>query len=278
MASLSIISAGTMSTVQAIENCDVTQQSVLDSYSARLANLLVSNPLDTGVIEMTFSGIQALFDSDSVISLTGADMEPTLNGEPILMYTSVEVHGGDVLSMKNARSGLRCYLAVSGGFDIEPEGQRLCAGQVIPLCRKVTLYAIGKRSVPCENAFTDTFTLRLTFDTESLVDNTVSELLSRKLTVSKDSDREHIILNDVSENTASLPNLEIDVLSGACTCDGRAAGSVISADFTFLAQVRAGSVVALERVSLKEALRLERKQARRFKLLQYKFLCASWHF
>ena len=54
--------------------------------------------------------------------------------------------------------------------------------------------------------------------------------------------------------------------------------TVVSSDLSKLAQARPGSKIRFEKVSLKEALRLRKKEARRFKLLQYKFLCASWRF
>jgi biotin-dependent carboxylase-like uncharacterized protein len=45
-------------------------------------------------------------------------MQPTLDGVPMPMWTSVEVPADAVLEFKVARTGLRAYLAVAGGIDV----------------------------------------------------------------------------------------------------------------------------------------------------------------
>ncbi len=91
----------------------------MDSTSFSLANLLVGNPRGEGLLELTFSGPTLKFTEDNVIAITGGDMSPSLNDQPIPMYQAVEVSQGDVLSFGMMKGkGTRGYLAFAGGLDI----------------------------------------------------------------------------------------------------------------------------------------------------------------
>ncbi len=91
----------------------------MDSKSFYLANILVGNKKSEGVLEMTFSGPTLKFERDNMIAITGANMMPTVNGQPIPIYEAVLVKAGDVLSFGFVNgSGCRSYLAFAGGLDI----------------------------------------------------------------------------------------------------------------------------------------------------------------
>ncbi|MCL4188461.1 MAG: biotin-dependent carboxyltransferase family protein [Rhodobacteraceae bacterium] len=91
-----------------------------DSWSFRLANLLVGNPPGTAGLEAQFLGPTLAFTDDRLIAVTGADMRPTLDGVPLPMWESVAVTAGQVLALGPARSGARAYLAVAGGIATPP--------------------------------------------------------------------------------------------------------------------------------------------------------------
>ena len=91
----------------------------MDSTSFSLANLLVGNPRREGLLELTLSGPTLKFTEDNVIAVTGGDMSPSLNSQPIPMYQAVAVNQGDVLSFGMMKGkGTRAYLAFAGGLDI----------------------------------------------------------------------------------------------------------------------------------------------------------------
>jgi biotin-dependent carboxylase-like uncharacterized protein len=92
----------------------------LDSFSYRLANFLVENPAWEAVLEMTLCGSSFLFSSPAVFSLTGAAMQPLLNGSPIAMHRAYAAKEGDILHTTFAQRGVRAYFAVAGGFGIDP--------------------------------------------------------------------------------------------------------------------------------------------------------------
>jgi biotin-dependent carboxylase-like uncharacterized protein len=58
--------------------------------------------------------------NEFVIAITGGDVSPSLNGEPLEMWRTHLLIEGDVVSFKKIRSGCRAYLSASGGF-IVPE-------------------------------------------------------------------------------------------------------------------------------------------------------------
>ncbi|WP_342641401.1 biotin-dependent carboxyltransferase family protein [Rhodoligotrophos ferricapiens] len=88
----------------------------MDSWSFRMANVLVGNAPGAAGLECQMLGPTLRFDRDMVIAVCGADMRPTLDGEPLPMWQSVPVKAGQELVMGAARVGARAYLAVAGGF------------------------------------------------------------------------------------------------------------------------------------------------------------------
>ncbi|MBO1923768.1 urea carboxylase [Thiomicrorhabdus sp. 6S3-12] len=91
----------------------------MDALSHRLANRCLNNALDAATIEMTVSGVGLTFDVDTVICITGANVQPTLDKEPIPQWQAVKVQAGQQLKTKVIKdAGQRAYLAVLGGFDV----------------------------------------------------------------------------------------------------------------------------------------------------------------
>ncbi|MFB6268410.1 MAG: biotin-dependent carboxyltransferase family protein [Halobacterium sp.] len=90
----------------------------MDQYAHKVANYVAGNEADAATLEMTYAGPTLEFEEDAVVAATGADMQPTLNGEDVPMWTAVQVEAGDVLSFEFATEGVRSYLAVAGGIDV----------------------------------------------------------------------------------------------------------------------------------------------------------------
>ncbi len=91
----------------------------MDVYSSGLANALLGNDQRDAVMEITMTGPKLLFQSDTSICITGAAMNPIINGVPIIYNHMIAVSKNDVLSFGKLESGCRVYLAVSGGFQTE---------------------------------------------------------------------------------------------------------------------------------------------------------------
>ncbi len=121
----------------------------VDDWSFRLANILVGNHRDTAALECQFIGPTLRFLADATIAITGADMGPTLDGQPCPAWRTLRVHSGQTLACAGARAGARAYIAMAGGIDVPPvlgsratfhmagvggvDGYALKAGQMVPL-------------------------------------------------------------------------------------------------------------------------------------------------
>jgi urea carboxylase len=93
----------------------------MDNWSFRLANLLVGNENDAAGLECQYMGPTLKFKYDTVIALTGADMQAKLDGESIKRWVNINISKGQVLQLSFVKgSGARSYIAIAGGLDTEP--------------------------------------------------------------------------------------------------------------------------------------------------------------
>jgi urea carboxylase len=136
----------------------------MDSWSFRLANLLVGNPVGAPGLECQYMGPTLRFETETIFAVTGADMSPTLDGAPVPLWESVVAQPGQVLAMAFAKLGTRAYVAVAGGIAVEPwlgsratfhkagiggmGGYALKAGQTVPTGTPAPEAAAGRRVKP----------------------------------------------------------------------------------------------------------------------------------
>ncbi len=92
----------------------------MDREAFVLANRLVGNPDGAAGLECTLIGPRIEFCDERVVAVTGADMASTLNGAAAPRWQAFLVKAGDVLRFGPARSGVRAYVAVSGGIETPP--------------------------------------------------------------------------------------------------------------------------------------------------------------
>jgi urea carboxylase len=91
----------------------------MDHFAFRVANLLVGNPPGAAALEVTAGGLKARFHDRRTLAVTGADMQTTLNGQPLALWESVAAKPDDHLEMKTVKgAGFRAYVAVSGAFEV----------------------------------------------------------------------------------------------------------------------------------------------------------------
>lgn len=99
-------------------NVGIPPSGPFDGVALRLGNLLVGNPEGEADLEMAIIGPKLEFSEEATIAITGADLSPKLNGNPVPMWRSVEVEKGAVLSFGLCKNGCRAYLALRGGVDV----------------------------------------------------------------------------------------------------------------------------------------------------------------
>lgn len=92
----------------------------LDGPAARLANRLVGNLETAAVLEVTLGGIRLRSDRDGWVAVTGAACDVEVDGSARAWATAQWLPAGSELRLGVARDGVRSYLAVSGGIDVDP--------------------------------------------------------------------------------------------------------------------------------------------------------------
>lgn len=92
---------------------------VMDSFSSRVANILVDNNENEAVLETTIMGPEIEFLNNSIIALTGGDLNAVLNGKHVPMWENLLIEKGDILSFGGIKNGCRSYIAFSGGIQVE---------------------------------------------------------------------------------------------------------------------------------------------------------------
>lgn len=114
---------GVLTTVQDLgrmghQACGVSPSGAMDQKSTRLANILVGNRENEGVLEVTLGGAGIVFRRSNVIAICGAPAPTVLDRQPVPFYKALSVRAGQTLSFQYAPQGMRTYIAFAGGLDI----------------------------------------------------------------------------------------------------------------------------------------------------------------
>ncbi|NEB05857.1 biotin-dependent carboxyltransferase family protein [Streptomyces sp. SID13726] len=122
---LSVVRAGALTTVQdrgrpGHAHLGVPRSGALDGPAAALANRLVGNGPDAAVLETTLNGCAVRPRCTVTVAVTGAPCRVTVDDRPAAWAAPVRVPAGAVLAIGTALSGVRSYVAVSGGLTVEP--------------------------------------------------------------------------------------------------------------------------------------------------------------
>jgi biotin-dependent carboxylase-like uncharacterized protein len=116
---------GLLTTVQdlgrhGLAHLGVPTAGAVDRRAFALANRLVGNPPGAAALEITVAGPELELETGGWVALTGGRAEATLDGRPLPMDVAVRAGAGQVLAVGQLTSGLRAYLAVRGGIDVDP--------------------------------------------------------------------------------------------------------------------------------------------------------------
>ena len=133
----------------------------------RAANALLGNDDNAACIEATVLGPRIEILADTTIAVTGANVSPRLDSEPIPMWQSVAASKGSRLEFRGPKDGMRGYLAVTrGGIDVPVvmgsratymkaaiggvEGRALRAGDILNALGDTEEASTIVRSVPAD--------------------------------------------------------------------------------------------------------------------------------
>lgn len=118
-----VVKPGLLTTVQDLGRIGFQQYGIvvggaLDTFAARVVNLIVGNDENAALLEMAQTGPDLVFTRDALIAWNGGDFLATVGGEPLPRDRAVRVAAGETVSFGVAGTGLRGWLAVAGGIDV----------------------------------------------------------------------------------------------------------------------------------------------------------------
>jgi urea carboxylase len=123
--SIDVLDAGAQTTVQdypgrtGFWNVGVPPSGPMDQLAFRYANRLLNNPESAAGLEIMMTGPTLRFNAATEIAITGADLQPEINGIRAPRWQAIEISAGDVLRLRGVvGAGVRCYLAVRGGLEV----------------------------------------------------------------------------------------------------------------------------------------------------------------
>jgi antagonist of KipI len=303
MSTFEVVAPGIMTSVQDIgrfgcARIGVAPSGALDGFAVRAANLLVGNPENSAVLETTLMGLRLRVLREAVVAVTGGDLQPRLAAMDLPMWRSLHVGEGQIIAFTGPGTGLRSYLAVAGGFDVEPilgsratnlasgfggfEGRLLRKGDILSAAAVDDLSRRADRAadpalIP---SYASPWRLRVVWGPQDdhFSDEGKRTFVSATFTVSPDSDRTGIRLKGAG--IARLPGvgesiISEGILSGAIQVPGdgqpiiilgetasggyRKIATVISADLPLLGQITPGDEVAFVSVSMDAAVQALRE-------------------
>jgi biotin-dependent carboxylase-like uncharacterized protein len=143
MNEIEVLAAGPLTTVQdrgrpGFAHLGVPPSGAADPQALALGNRLVGNDAGASGLEATLSGPRLRFRAAALVALTGAEAR----AQPF------EIAAGEVLELGRFAHGVRAYVSVRGGIDVEPVlGSRstdLLSGLGPPQLREGDVLPIGR--------------------------------------------------------------------------------------------------------------------------------------
>ncbi len=266
----------------------------LDPFSLRIANLLVGNREDQACLEAMLIGPRIKFLTDSVVAITGGNLSPHRNQQPIEMWQSHAFKTDDVLSFKAAVSGFRAYIAIDGDLGVPAvmgsrstnltsdfgglDGRALKAGDILDFEYTGADSTMVKRIFNPEwrPSYNKNWSLRVIWGPQDghFPEKSRNLFVSAVYHMSPQSDRtgirlegpvidrkseieESIISEGVVSGSIQIPGdgKPIIILGETVTGGYRKIATVISADLPLLGQIKPGDEVQFKAVSVQAAHR-----------------------
>lgn len=293
-----VLKGGMQTTVQDLGRTGYQSQGfsvagAMDVRSFKIANLLLDNPMNEAMLEFTLIGPTLEFTSATIIAITGGDFSPTVNGEPVPMYTALYINKGDVLKFQSAKTGSRGYIAFSSYLDIPVvmgsrctnlkseiggfKGRKLQAGDYIGfrIKRRYLPYFLS-RKLDINEFDQEEITLRVILGPQDdlFSKQGIETFLNSEYTVTSDFDRmgcrlegpyiapkktSDIISDGIALGSIQVPShgKPIILLSDRQTTGGYAKiATVASVDIPKLAQRKTDHKVRFEAITVEEAQKL----------------------
>ncbi len=296
-----ILSPGVLTTIQDLGRIGYGQYGIavsgaMDRFSLHAGNLLVGNDPEAAGLEITLYRLKMTVLRTVRVAITGADMYPTLDGEPLPMWQTLELPADSTLLFKKIGKGARAYLAVQGGLDAPLRlGSRSTQQKALlggPLQRGDRLRTLPTyadppfRKIPEEwiPKYSKEADIRVVMgpQDDAFTENGIHTFLSEPYTITSQSDRqgyrlegppiEHvsgadIISDPILPGSIQVPGNKqpIIMMVDAQTTGGYTKiACVIRPDIDVLAQMLPGRKVRFRKLTIEQAHDALRRQNERF--------------
>ena len=308
--SFTVLNPGMLCTVQDSgrfqqAHLGITNGGPADKYAYKLANKLLANKDNVATLELSFGGLVLQANCHTSIAVTGADIPFSINGQVKDNWQSHKVASGDKIEFGYASEGCRVYLAVAGGFMVNPQfgsvstvvrekigglnGETLKAGQELAVSKTDArpLFRLCETLIP---TYKDEITLRVVtgYQASEFSRVQLNKFFSSVYEVSQQSDRmgyrligpsiksdiSQMYSEGISQGAIQVPPDGQPIVLGndRQTIGGYPKiGSVLSLDLDRLMQCTAGNKVNFEPISIHLAhnlLLLAKQQIDQAKLIQ----------
>lgn len=304
-AALRILDPGLLTTVQDLgrigyQHLGVSTSGALDPVSLRAANILVGNDPIEGALEIAYIGPTFVVEADSVyLACAGAyasiEVLPDETAKSGVRYSSMQsfrARRGQVVRVGPTSGSSVVYLAVEGGFDIEPvlgsvstyirgriggwQGRALVAGDALPLRRNIAGDREECRLEGLDLARPSRFRVVLGPQDTRFSEKSIKAFLDGEYTVSPATDRmamhldgpklEHVAGHDIVSDGIALGSIQVPghgrpiiLMADRQTTGGYPkVATIISADLPALGRSRIGDKISFQETSVEEAQQLRR--------------------
>lgn len=304
-----VLEPGPYSTVQdkgryGYQQFGIPTSGALDQFAYRVANMVVGNPEGAAVVEITVLGPRLAVLAEAYIAVTGAEMPFSINGQPAEGWTSLRVKDGDVLSLRQVKTGCRAYLAVTGGIDVPIvmgsrstyvggkiggyQGRPIAKGDILPRGEGKLLTISRKVSAKLIPKYSQEIVLRaIEGPQDDFFDQGIVTLFESEFTVSSKADRMGYRLQGpaithrggVPKSIISEPSLpggiqippdgQAIILLVEQTVGGYTKiATIVSTAIPYVAQAKPGDRIRFERVNLETAHVAFREQEQVLQLIK----------
>lgn len=296
MSKVKIINPGFLTTIQDMgrtgyQKYGVPVAGAMDIWSMELANILVGNHKNEGVLEITITGPIIEFNDNEVIALTGALFDIYVNNKKVEMNKTIYVTKGDILRINRASNGTRAYLSFAGGFKIAKvmgskstylrsglggfKGRKLKAGDILEINKEKNNKYLGVREIPKSLLinYGNEARLRVIMGPEHnrFTKKGIKTFFNREYILSNQCDRmgyrlcgekiEHVNGADIISSGITLGAVQVPsngepiiMMADRQTTGGYPRiANVITVDIPILAQLKAGDKVRFEKIGINES-------------------------
>lgn len=269
----------------------VSVSGAMDQDALLAGNLLTGNQPGAAAVEVTFGGASFKVDQNTVVAITGADLQATVDGTQAPVWESFIAPSGSALTFSAPANGMRSYICVAGGFDTSPvlrsrsthtgsgigglTGGPLASGDVLPIGEPAESAAPGL-SLPAtlRPDYTDGITVRVVPgpQDDAFTAAGLKTFFSSAYAVTDKSDRQGVRLEgpkieakdgryDIVSDAVPVGSIQVPgdgmpiaLLADRQTTGGYAKiGVVASVDLPKLAQAMPGATIKFEPITVDEA-------------------------